>query len=51
MNVTLLNRVKTSYDNELSRLNEYDAIIFGGGPMYVPKVYPELMPFIKVENF
>lgn len=36
-----------SYDDEIDRLNNYDMIIFGGGPGYQENIYPDRIPFVS----
>lgn len=42
--ITILKR-NIAYDVE--ELNRYDAIIFGGGPGFQKKIYPNRMPFVE----
>ena len=36
-----------SYDNQLDTLNDYDMIVFGGGPGFQKNLYPDKMPFVS----
>lgn len=47
--VTVLNRVTEDYSERVGLLNEFDAIIFGGGPIYQPGLYPQRLPFVNQE--
>ena len=35
------------YDNQIDKLNDYDLIVFGGGPGYQKNIYPKSIPFIS----
>lgn len=35
------------YDDKIDELNDYDLIIFGGGPGYQRNIYPQSIPFIS----
>lgn len=39
-----------SYDDSIDELNQYDLILFGGGPGYQKNMYPNRMPFISRLN-
>lgn len=45
-NVSVLKR-DIAYDDKIGELNRYDAIVFGGGPIFQPNIYPDRIPFIK----
>lgn len=45
--VTILNRVTDDYSERVDFLNDFDAIIFGGGPVYQPGLYPRNLPFVN----
>ena len=49
--VTVFKRTEKSYDNEIEILNGYDAILFAGGPIYTPDIYPRFIPFVEESNF
>jgi hypothetical protein len=36
-----------AYDNQVEMLNSYDLIVFGGGPGFQKKIYPDKMPFVS----
>lgn len=36
-----------SYNDKIDELNQYDLILFGGGPGYQKNMYPNRMPFIS----
>ena len=36
-----------AYDEKLDQLNEYDAIVFAGGPIFQPNIYPKRIPFVS----
>ena len=44
--VTILNRVTEDYSDRVDLLNSFDAIIFGGGPIYQAGVYRKSLPFV-----
>lgn len=35
------------YDGRIDELNQYDLIVFGGGPGYQKNLYPDKMPFVS----
>lgn len=35
------------YDSKINELNDYDLIVFGGGPGYQRNIYPQSIPFIS----
>lgn len=35
------------YDSQIEDLNRYDEIVFAGGPIYQPNIYPERIPFVE----
>ncbi len=43
--ITLLKR-NINYSDRIDELNEYDALVFSGGPGYQPAMYPNAMPFV-----
>lgn len=45
-NVSVLKR-DIAYDDKIDELNRYDAIIFGGGPLFQQSIYPDRIPFVK----
>ena len=47
--VTVLKRVQEDYTDKIGMLNQFDAIIFAGGPIYQTKIYPNGIPFVKKE--
>lgn len=36
-----------SYDDQIDKLNTYDAIVFGGGPGFQKNIYPDKIPFVS----
>lgn len=36
-----------SYDDKLDVLNDYDLIVFAGGPIFQPHIYPRRIPFVR----
>ena len=47
--VMVLKRVQEDYTDKIGMLNQFDAIIFAGGPIYQTKIYPNGIPFVKKE--
>jgi len=48
--LTSLNRVKIDYSDRIDYLNSFDAILFAGGPIYQPSIYPNAIPFVSNLN-
>lgn len=48
-NIDILKR-NIAYDDQIDSLNEYDLIIFGGGPGFQKKLYPKQIPFVSDLN-
>lgn len=48
-NVDLLKR-NIAYDDKIAFLNNYDAIVFAGGPIFQPNIYPKRIPFVRELN-
>ena len=44
-NVDVLKR-DIAYDDSIDKLNQYDAIVFGGGPGFQRNLYPNKVPFV-----
>lgn len=36
-----------SYDDKIDILNDYDLIVFAGGPIFQPHIYPRRIPFVR----
>lgn len=36
-----------AYDDKMDMLNNYELIVFGGGPGFQRKMYPDAMPFVQ----
>lgn len=36
-----------AYDDKLNELNKYDVIVFAGGPIFQPSMYPKRIPFVS----
>lgn len=36
-----------AYDDKTDILNGYDTIVFAGGPIFQPGIYPERIPFVS----
>ena len=45
--ISVLNRVNVDYSDRIEFLNSFDAIIFAGGPIYHPSIYPKSLPFVN----
>lgn len=45
--ISILNRVKIDYSDKIDYLNSFDGIIFAGGPIYSPDIYPKSIPFVN----
>jgi hypothetical protein len=45
--ITTLQRVRKDYDDSINYLNSFDAILFAGGPIYQPNIYPSSIPFVS----
>lgn len=41
------NRVSIDYSDRIDYLNSFSAIVFPGGPIYQPQIYPNAIPFVK----
>ncbi len=48
--IDILNRVHEDYTDRIDLLNQYDAIIFAGGPLYQRSIYPDAIPFVKLSK-
>ena len=48
--IDTLNRVHEDYTDRIDLLNQYDAIIFAGGPLYQHGIYPKAIPFVKLSE-
>ena len=45
--ISILNRVKIDYSDKIDYLNSFDGIVFAGGPIYSPDIYPKSIPFVN----
>ena len=36
-----------SYDDKMDVLNDFDAIVFAGGPIFQQNIYPTRIPFVR----
>lgn len=47
VNLSYLNQVGIDYSDKVDYLNSFDAILFAGGPLYIPGIYPNQIRFVK----